>query len=142
VTSAAASSVDTSRPGIGSRRRKILAVDDDEGLLDMLALLLDREHLDLRTAYGGQAGLDVAMSWEPDLILLDLAMPDLDAAGFLASYRSLAAEPAPVVLLSGAMDGVRHAERLGVTMFLAKPFDLGTLLDMVDTYARAVPAPS
>ena len=102
----------------------------------MLALLLDKEHLELRTARGGQAGLDVALSWEPDLILLDLAMPDLDAAGFLESYRRLAAEPAPVVLLSGAMDGVKHAEKLGVTMFLAKPFDLGTLLDMVDAYAR------
>jgi DNA-binding response OmpR family regulator len=131
-----------SGPGTSARRRRILAVDDDEGLLDMLALLLDQEHLDLRTAYGGHAGLDLAMSWEPDLILLDLAMPDLDAAGFLASYRRLAPEPAPVVLLSGAMDGVKRAEKLGVTMFLAKPFDLGTLLDMVHTYARSLPPSS
>ena len=108
----------------------------------MLALLLDKEHLELRTARGGQAGLDVALSWEPDLILLDLAMPDLDAAGFLESYRRLAAEPAPVVLLSGAMDGVKHAEKLGVAMFLPKPFDLGTLLDMVDAYARTQPPSS
>jgi DNA-binding response OmpR family regulator len=131
-----------SGPETSARRRRILAVDDDEGLLDMLALLLDQEHLDLRTAYGGHAGLDLAMSWEPDLILLDLAMPDLDAAGFLASYRRLAPEPAPVVLLSGAMDGVKRAEKLGVTMFLAKPFDLGTLLDMVHTYARSLPPSS
>jgi hypothetical protein len=40
------------------------------------------------------------------------------------------------------MNGVMHAEKLGVTMFLAKPFDLGALLDIVDSYARTQPPSS
>jgi DNA-binding response OmpR family regulator len=123
------------RPSAVASRRRILAIDDDDGLLDMLGLLLDQSGLDLRTARGGQAGLELATSWDPDLILLDLTMPDLDGVTFIERYRKAAAEPAPIVLLSGALDGLARAEELGVTMFLAKPFDLGTLVDIVDAYA-------
>ena len=121
--------------GAATRRRRVLAIDDDDGLLDMLVLLLRQSHVDLRTARGGEAGLAMAMSWEPDLILLDLTMPDLDGAAFLEKYRQTASTPAAVVLLTGAMDGLARALDLGVTMFLAKPFDLDTLVDIVDAYA-------
>ena len=117
------------------RRRRILAIDDDDALLDMLVLLLSQEHLDFRVACGGQAGLDLAMAWDPDLILLDLAMPDLDGAAFVERYRMATRFPAPIVLLTGAKDGLAQATELGVTMFLTKPFDLGVLVEVVDAYA-------
>ena len=123
------------RPDVPPRRRRILAIDDDDGLLDMLVLLLRQSHLDFRAARGGQAGLDMAMSWEPDLILLDLTMPDLDGSTFLERYRKATPSPAPIVLLTGALDGLARATELGVTMFLTKPFDLGVLVEVVDAYA-------
>jgi DNA-binding response OmpR family regulator len=123
------------RPSAATRRRRILAIDDDEGLLDMLTLLLAQSHLDLRTAVGGEAGLKVAKTWDPDLILLDLTMPGLDGSGFLKRYRRMATSPAPVVLLTGALDGLARATELDVTMFLTKPFDLGILVEIVDTYS-------
>jgi DNA-binding response OmpR family regulator len=123
------------RPDVPPRRRRILAIDDDDGLLDMLVLLLRQAHLDFRAARGGQAGLDMAMSWEPDLILLDLTMPDLDGSTFLEQYRKATPSPAPIVLLTGAIDGLARATELGVTMFLTKPFDLGVLVEVVDAYA-------
>lgn len=101
----------------------------------MLNLLLRQTDFDLRTARGGKPGLDLAISWEPDVILLDLGMPDLDGAAFLKRYREATTSPAPVVLLTGALDGLTRATELGVTMFLSKPFDLGTLVDIVDVYA-------
>jgi DNA-binding response OmpR family regulator len=115
-----------------TRRRRVLAIDDDDGLLDMLELLLGQSKMDLRTARGGEAGFAVATAWEPDLILLDLTMPGLDGAGFLERYRDTAASPASVVLLTGAQDGPARATELGVTSFLAKPFDLGALVKIVD----------
>ena len=123
------------RPGPIARRRRILAVDDDDGLLDMLVLLLDQSHLELRTAHDGQAGLELAAKWDPDLIILDLAMPGIDGATFLERYRRTATSPAPVVLLTGALDGLTRATELGVAMFLTKPFDLGVLVEIVDAYA-------
>jgi two-component system response regulator AdeR len=123
------------RPAPPPRRRRILAIDDDDGLLDMLVLLLRQSHLDFRAVNGGQAGLDLAVSWKPDLILLDLAMPDIDGATFLASYRKVAATPAPIVLLTGATDVPARAAELGVATFITKPFDLGDLVEIVDTYA-------
>jgi DNA-binding response OmpR family regulator len=123
------------RPGPVTRRRRILAIDDDDGLLDMLELLLGQSQMDLRTAHGGEAGLELALSWDPDLILLDLTMPDLDGAAFVERYRRTALSPASIVLLTGAHDGLARATELGVTMYLAKPFDLGVLVDIVDEYA-------
>lgn len=124
-------------PGLATRRRRILAVDDDEGLLDMLTLLLAQSHLDLRTAIGGEAGLKVARTWDPDLILLDLSMPGLDGPAFLKRYRRTAASPAPVVLLTGALDGLDRAVEMDVTMYLSKPFDLGILVEIVDAYSSS-----
>ena len=120
---------------MATRPRRVLAIDDDDGLLDMLNLLLRQTDFDLRTARGGKTGLELAITWEPDVILLDLGMPDLDGATFLEQYRKATASPAPVVLLTGALDGVSRATELGVSMFLSKPFDLGTLVDVVDVYA-------
>jgi len=122
-------------PTVATRPRRVLAIDDDDGLLDMLNLLLCQTDFDLRTARGGRTGLELAISWEPDVILLDLGMPDLDGAAFLDQYRRATASPAPVVLLTGAPDGVTRATELGVSMYLSKPFDLGTLVDIVDVYA-------
>lgn len=124
-------------PAVATRPRRVLAIDDDDGLLDMLNLLLRQTDFDLRTARGGEAGLELATSWEPDLILLDLGMPDLDGATFLERYRRSTTSPAPVVLLTGALDGMSRASELGVTMFLSKPFDLGTLVDIVEVYASS-----
>jgi two-component system KDP operon response regulator KdpE len=122
-------------PAVATRPRRVLAIDDDDGLLDMLNLLLVQTDFDLRTARGGKTGLELAITWEPDVILLDLGMPDLDGATFLEKYRQSTTSPAPVVLLTGALDGVSRATELGVSMFLSKPFDLGTLVDVVDVYA-------
>jgi two-component system KDP operon response regulator KdpE len=122
-------------PAVATQPRRVLAIDDDDGLLDMLNLLLRQTDFDLRTARGGKTGLELAITWEPDVILLDLGMPDLDGATFLEQYRKATASPAPVVLLTGALDGVSRATELGVSMFLSKPFDLGTLIDVVDVYA-------
>lgn len=118
-----------------TRRRRVLAIDDDAGLLDMLALLLAQSPLELRTARDGKAGFEVASTWDPDLILLDLNMPDVDGTAFLERYRESAAPRAPIVLLTGAIDGLARAMELGVSMYLAKPFDLDTLVDMVGEYA-------
>jgi DNA-binding response OmpR family regulator len=122
-------------PAVATRPRRVLAIDDDDGLLDMLNLLLCQTDFELRTARGGKAGLELATSWDPDVILLDLVMPDLDGATFLERYREATTTPAPIVLLTGALDGVSRATELGVSMFLSKPFDLGTLVEVVEVYA-------
>jgi DNA-binding response OmpR family regulator len=125
-------SVTTLRQPASTRHRRILAIDDDAGLLDMLQLLLGQSNMEFRTAHGGQAGFELATTWEPDLILLDLSMPDLDGEAFLERYREAAAAPASVILLTGAHDGRARAAELGVTRYLAKPFDLAVLVDIVD----------
>jgi DNA-binding response OmpR family regulator len=100
----------------------------------MLTGLLHSEDLDLRTAIGGHAGLVEAAAFDPDLILLDLTMTDLDGAAFLERYRGATLAPAPVVLLTGALDGRSRAQELGVASYLGKPFELGELVELLDVH--------
>jgi two-component system response regulator (stage 0 sporulation protein A) len=73
------------------------------------------------------------LKWSADLIVLDLKMPDIDAEAFLAAYREKTRRPAPILLTSAASDLDHHAERLGVSGVLAKPFDVDDLCTRVRT---------
>jgi diguanylate cyclase (GGDEF)-like protein len=105
---------------------KILIIDDSADALDVAKVRLAKEGLDILCAEGGVAGLEVARRENPDLILLDLDMPDM--SGFDVC-RSLKADPElcmiPVLFLSGsgtAEDKVKGLD-LGAVDYITKPFD-------------------
>jgi DNA-binding response OmpR family regulator len=124
------------RLGVPVRPTRILAIDDDRVFLEMLGHLLRRADLELRTADGGLAGLDQALSWDPDVILLDLRMPGVDGREFLVRYRTSSVSPAPVILLTADGDGSSHARTLGLAAFLAKPFELDDLIALLAIVSR------
>ena len=106
---------------------RILAVDDDEDTLSLLKDLLTGEGYEVETASNGEEALSRARARDPDLILLDVRMPDMD--GFNVC-RELAAErtgpPIPVIVLTGLesftySDGFL-CETYGVETFIYKPF--------------------
>lgn len=105
---------------------KILIIDDSADALDVAKVRLAKEGLDILCAEGGVAGLEVARRENPDLILLDLDMPDM--SGFDVC-RALKADMElcmiPVLFLSGsgtAEDKVKGLD-LGAVDYIAKPFD-------------------
>jgi CheY-like chemotaxis protein len=57
---------------------RILCIDDEKEILDLIHLILGRKGYEVAGAIGGEAGLAKARSWKPDLVLLDLMMPDMD----------------------------------------------------------------
>jgi CheY-like chemotaxis protein len=71
-------------------KAKILYVDDDPGLRGMLSLVLEHQGLQVQTASNGGEGVELALEWLPDLILMDLMMPFMD--GFQAA-EALRADP-------------------------------------------------
>ena len=109
---------------------KILVIDDEQGIRDLLDTLLRRKGYDVVLAESGQKGLELFRRERPDVIVLDLKMPGMDGLTVLQQVHSL--DPGkPVIILTGA--GTAEAEQqvraLGVTEYVEKEFSLHLLGD-------------
>jgi CheY-like chemotaxis protein len=116
---------------LGSVRR-ILIVDDEPALREILAAVLADEGYAVQTAADGRSALDLFAATPPDLVITDISMPRLDGWGLLAQIRQ--DDPTLPVLLISAIRPTRTgrpAPATDHTAFLAKPFDLEALLDLV-----------
>jgi len=116
--------------------RRVLVVDDDETIGELLETVLVDSGYDVAVAPGGAAALELADRFKPHLILLDLRMPGLDGRGFTRAYRKTTRRRAPIALVTAVRDAPQAAAELGAQGFLAKPFDLGEMLNLVARLAR------
>lgn len=113
-------------PPIRSERMKVLVVDDDDVSRDLLLNALKSAH-ETRAARDGREALRVAREWAPDLVLLDVMMPELDG---LEVCRILRQDPAladtPVMFITAvdSSEGERRGLELGAVDYITKPFDL------------------
>jgi DNA-binding NtrC family response regulator len=108
----------------------ILVIDDEQGIRDLLGTLLRRKGYDVVLAESGRKGLELFRQARPDLIVLDLKMPEMDGLTVLRQIRTLDLRK-PVVILTGAgtADAAEQARALGVTEFIEKEFSLHRLGD-------------
>jgi len=108
----------------------ILVIDDEQGIRDLLGTLLRRKGYDVVLAESGRKGLELFRQARPDLIVLDLKMPEMDGLTVLRQIRTLDLRK-PVVILTGAgtADAAEQTRALGVTEFIEKEFSLHRLGD-------------
>ena len=115
-------------------RGSILAVDDNEMSLALLARRLERGGHDVTTAPSGRAALDVLRETRPDLIILDIVMPGMSGLDVLREIRAnTRLRDVPVIIVSGLDDGeiaIRCLER-GANDYLHKPFNPYELISTV-----------
>lgn len=116
-------------------QRPILVVDDDEIILSTLALFLADEGYAVVAASNGKEALEHAERQHPRLILLDMKMPVMDGWAFAVAYRGRPGPHAPIIVMTAARDARSRAAEIAADGFLAKPFDLDRLLDLVRRYA-------
>ena len=113
---------------------KILLIEDNEMNRDMLSRRLERKGFEVIIATDGQAGVDMASSTSPDIILMDLSLPGID--GWEAT-RQIKADPAtqaiPIIALTAhAMAGDEDkARKAGCDDYDTKPINLNRLLDKI-----------
>jgi DNA-binding response OmpR family regulator len=106
---------------------KILLVDDEPTLLDTLALNLRASGYEVVTASDGAAALEVARAESPDLIVLDLMMPELDGLTVCRTLRQVSDTPILVLTArTGELDKIIGLES-GADDYMTKPFSLGEL---------------
>ncbi len=112
----------------------VLVTDDDVENLDGLSFLIAHEGATVRTARSAREALNVLRTWTPDVILLDVSLPDMDGCDLLAAIRR---EPTlrevPAVAVTGlalARDRARCTEA-GFAVHITKPFDLEALIGLI-----------
>ncbi|MCR4408645.1 MAG: response regulator, partial [Anaerolineae bacterium] len=118
-------------------QEKILAIDDSEAILSLLRdKVLPQAGYEPLTARNGRDGLALALTAQPDLILLDLELPDISGLEIMRLWQSKGLK-APVIMMTG--HGSEHvaveALRLGVRDYIVKPF---TAEEILDSVARAL----
>jgi two-component system, chemotaxis family, chemotaxis protein CheY len=110
---------------------RILIVDDDESIRQIVRLCLTDEGFEVFEAPNGQAALDALVGFQPELILLDLRMPVMDGWEFARRYESLPGQHAPIVAFVAALNAEQECATLTTASILTKPFDLDDLLNAV-----------
>lgn len=121
------------RPDAHPAERRVLVVDDDPSIQGFLAEALADEGYGVRTAGNGREALAILGDWLPDLILLDLMMPEMDGWVFRAAQRTMpSAAHVPVIVLSATRDLATKAQTLDAAEVFAKPFDLEHLLGTIE----------
>lgn len=116
--------------------KKILVIDDEAALRDLIELVLRRENFQVRTAEDGSTGLKELASFQPDLVLLDLMLPDY--SGYDLCKEITTKQAVPVIMLSAKneiIDKVLGLE-LGAEDYMTKPFDNRELIARIKVVLR------
>jgi CheY-like chemotaxis protein len=114
------------RAQISARKPRILVVDDDRGVLDLLETFLDLAGFDVTTAMDGAEALGVAARGF-DAITTDLAMPRMDGWEFIERLHDLPITPIPVVVVSAQNIDQSVSERVQFCRIMTKPCELEEL---------------
>lgn len=116
--------------------KKVIYVEDDLEMIDLVAMILGRHGFEVKGAHGGRQGLDMIMASPPDLILLDLMMPDVEG---WEVYQQIKANEAtrniPVIVITARaqpIDRVLGIHIARVQEYICKPFRPQELLESVD----------
>ena len=117
-------------------KQKILIVDDDENIAELISLYLTKECFDTRIVYNGEDALSAFETYHPSLILLDLMLPGID--GYQVCRETRAKSPTPIIMLSAkgeVFDKVLGLE-LGADDYIMKPFDSKEMVARVRAVLR------
>lgn len=114
--------------------KKIVIIDDDEGILDATKMLLEYEGFEVRATGNVEKGIEYAKDFEPDLILLDLLLSGRDGKEIAQLIRSRDdIKQMPIILMSAHPKVEDYLHDSGITDFIPKPFEIENLLDKINT---------
>jgi DNA-binding response OmpR family regulator len=133
-------------------KRKVLIVDDNIDSITILRSILETNGFEVRTAQSGREGLDLIAAEIPDVVLLDVMMPQMSGIEVLERIKSThTTSRVPVIMVTAKMqdedvlDGYQH----GADYYITKPctakqllYGIGLVLGKADAAAGRVPAPS
>ncbi|HEX6650870.1 MAG TPA: response regulator transcription factor [Pyrinomonadaceae bacterium] len=125
-----------------TEQARILIVDDEPQLTRVLRMGLKSRGYDVRAAADGLAGFEAFTDWHPDLVITDLAMPNVDGLELCRRVRAVSQVPIIVLSAKGEEKTKVEALDLGADDFITKPFGIDELLARVRASLRRANAPA
>ena len=118
-------------------KKRILCIEDDQEMVDLIRLILTRKGFDVLGALGGVSGLEEIRNERPDLILLDLMMPEMDGWEVYQQIKSdKSIQNIPVIVVTAkaqSIDRVLGLHIAKVDDYISKPFSPKELLDSIES---------
>lgn len=121
---------------MAEQTRKVVCVEDEQEMIDLIRLILSRRGFEVLGANGGVRGLELIRAEKPDIVLLDLMMPEMDG---WQVYQQLKADPftehIPVVVVTAKAQNIDKVLGLHIAKvddYISKPFSLQELVDRVE----------
>jgi DNA-binding response OmpR family regulator len=121
---------------------KILVIDDEETTVQLISILLERRGYEVIKAYRAEDGLRKAYRTHPDLVLLDIMMPEMDGWEVCRRLRELSDVPIIFLTARSEIRDVVKGLEMGADDYIVKPYDNDELVARVRAHLRRAPAPS
>lgn len=117
-------------------KQKILIVDDDANIAELIALYLTKECYDTMTVGDGEAALEAVKTYQPDLMILDLMLPGIDGYQVCQTVRKTSQLPIIMLSAKGEVFDKVLGLKMGADDYLEKPFDTKELVARVEAVLR------
>jgi CheY-like chemotaxis protein len=114
----------------------VLVVEDEQDIRDFVAFALESEGYRVTTADNGAVALNEVAREFVDVVLLDMRMPVMNGWAFAEAYHEQPGRHAPIVVMTAAQDAATRAAQIKAEDYLAKPFDLDDLLNVIARHTR------
>ena len=122
--------------------KRVLLAEDEPNIVESLTFILERSGFDVATTTNGRQALEVALSDTPDILILDVMLPELDGYEVLRRLRADARTktlPVLMVTAKGQREDRETAMKCGADMFITKPFVNSELIAAVEKLAVGRP---
>ena len=117
-------------------KQKILIVDDDENIAELISLYMTKECFETQIVYDGESALKAADTFAPDLIILDLMLPGIDGYQVCREIRQKSQTPIIILSAKGEIFDKVLGLELGADDYMEKPFDTKELVARVKAVLR------
>ncbi len=118
-------------------KQKILVVEDEESLLKLESILLTSKGYDVRGVINGQHALDAMQEYFPDLVLLDIMLPEIDGFEVCRRIKSNpATKDIPVIMLTAkkSREDMARGEEVGADWYITKPFKSAMVIETIQRF--------
>lgn len=116
--------------------QNVIYIEDDPEMIDLVTLILNRRGFVVKGAHGGKQGLEMVLKEKPDLILLDLMMPDLDGWDLYQRFKSNeTTKDIPVIIITAKSQPIDRVLGLYIAQvddYISKPFHPQELLESIE----------
>ena len=121
--------------------RKILVVEDDHNISDLIRMYLEKEGFDVHTAFDGGSALELFRTVQPDMVLLDIMLPVLDGWAVCSKIRETSRTPIIMITAkSEVFDRIQGLE-MGADDYIVKPFEMKELIARINAVLRRTEIP-